>query len=36
MSLGRGRWLWVAVIVLALLPIIGGKTGSSAITASCS
>src|SRR5437016_10645812 len=27
MSLGQGRWLWAVVIVLALLPIIGGKTG---------
>lgn len=27
LALGRGRWLWAAVIFLALLPIIGGKTG---------
>ncbi len=26
-SLGRARWLWVALVVLALLPIVGGKTG---------
>ena len=27
MSLGQGRWVWALVVVLALLPIIGGKTG---------
>jgi len=27
MSLGQGRWVWAAVVILALLPIIGGKTG---------
>src|SRR2546421_12881229 len=27
MSLGQGRWVWAVVVVLALLPIIGGKTG---------
>jgi branched-chain amino acid transport system permease protein len=27
MPLGQGRWLWAAVVILALLPIIGGKTG---------
>jgi len=26
-SLGSGRWLWLALLVLALLPLIGGKTG---------
>jgi branched-chain amino acid transport system permease protein len=26
-SLGQGRWIWAVVVVLALLPIIGGKTG---------
>jgi branched-chain amino acid transport system permease protein len=25
--LGRGRWLWAALILLALLPVIGGGTG---------
>ena len=27
LSLGQGRWVWAVVIVLALLPVIGGKTG---------
>src|SRR6266850_1325300 len=27
MSLGQGRWVWAVVVVLALLPIVGGKTG---------
>src|SRR4249920_1471333 len=27
MSLGQGRWVWAVVVVLALLPLIGGKTG---------
>ena len=27
LSLGQGRWVWAVVIVLALLPLIGGKTG---------
>jgi branched-chain amino acid transport system permease protein len=27
LDLGRGRWLWVALIFLALLPITAGKTG---------
>jgi branched-chain amino acid transport system permease protein len=26
-DLGRGRWLWAALILLALLPVIGGSTG---------
>ena len=27
LPLGQGRWLWAVVAILALLPIIGGKTG---------
>jgi branched-chain amino acid transport system permease protein len=27
LSLGGSRWLWLGLLVLALLPIIGGKTG---------
>jgi branched-chain amino acid transport system permease protein len=27
LAFGRGRWLWAALILLALLPIIGGATG---------
>lgn len=27
LAFGRGRWVWAVVIFLALLPIIGGKTG---------
>lgn len=27
LSFGQSKWLWIAVIFLALLPIIGGKTG---------
>jgi branched-chain amino acid transport system permease protein len=26
-AFGRRRWLWLALLVLALLPVIGGKTG---------
>src|SRR5262245_58943616 len=27
LDLGRGRWVWGAVLLLALLPILGGRTG---------
>ena len=27
LALGRGRWLWAALIALALLPAVGGATG---------
>jgi branched-chain amino acid transport system permease protein len=26
-SAGRGYWLWGAVVILALLPLLGGKNG---------
>jgi branched-chain amino acid transport system permease protein len=27
LSFGRSRWLWLVLLILALLPLIGGKTG---------